>query len=349
MNLPNNVVSNPLYRHMDIKKLLDSSTPSYAVGELDAQSVFSSGVVITPSGISFDGRIQNYMYRDVHVLRHDTDKYRYLFENNNTVTDIKEDKRISGMIIKNKSTAKDYTVLYVNNEEKDIDDIVPVYVEIAPYSNANLHEVFTNVKGTHALRIVYVLREGAKLNLTRNFNTHKNNIATLQVIESRIIQHPSSQLNLECVYTDTFDYIQDLYFVNAHKYTVTNIKNRYTVKNENSAHVISDVSHIGPASVSNVDIKSVTLDHSKFTFAGNIKVDKQAENIDANLQNKNLQMSDSATTITEPKLDISTKEIACSHGCTVSSIQPEQLYFLNSKGFDNETAKQILMEAFING
>ena len=34
------------------------------------------------------------------------------------------------------------------------------------------------------------------------------------------------------------------------------------------------------------------------------------------------------TAITEPQLDINTKEITCSHGCTVSNVDKEQLYFL---------------------
>ena len=67
------------------------------------------------------------------------------------------------------------------------------------------------------------------------------------------------------------------------------------------------------------------------------------------LKNKNLQLVDTATVITEPKLDICTKEIACTHGCTVSSIDEDQLYLLNTRGIDSNNAKQILTEAFLNG
>lgn len=353
MKLHNDIVSNPIYRHMDLNHLLSTEAITVYDYSETSSDIFSSSIVVTPSGIRFDGRIKNSTYRDVNIIRweNEAEKYRYLFKNNNTIGDITSNCKLYGMVINNKANVKDYSVLYTSDYEAQNNlDALPIYVEITPNSNVNLHELYTNPGNTRVLRIVYVLREGSKLNLVRSFSSADNIAGPCnQIIESRIIQHPASQLTVETTYTDQYDYLQDLYFVEAFKYTLTNFKNRYMVENKNSVHVITDVNHIGPGSVSNVNVRSVELDSSKFTFAGNIKVNKKAENVDANLQNKNLLMSDTAIAVTEPKLDISTKEIACSHGCTVSSVKPEELYFLNTKGFDTETAKKLLMESFING
>ena len=63
--------------------------------------------------------------------------------------------------------------------------------------------------------------------------------------------------------------------------------------------------------------------------------------------NKNLLLSDKASAVSEPQLDINTKEIECTHGCTISNIDKDDLYYLNSKGIDNFEATEILKEAFL--
>ena len=83
------------------------------------------------------------------------------------------------------------------------------------------------------------------------------------------------------------------------------------------------------------------------SFLGNIIVDDDAINVKAHLVNKNLLLSDKASAISEPQLDINTKEIECTHGCTISNIDKDDLYYLNSKGIDNFEATEILKEAFL--
>ena len=86
------------------------------------------------------------------------------------------------------------------------------------------------------------------------------------------------------------------------------------------------VHHKGPGSYSNVEVKTTLEDTSHLSFLGEIIVDKTAVDTDAQLTNKNLQLSESATVVTEPQLDINTKEISCSHGCTVSNIDKDKLF-----------------------
>lgn len=337
---------------MDINKVVGVTKVQSESDFVLDQETFTSGIVVTPENIKFDGRIRNAMYRDVNILRHrtqNTDQYQHLFSERNTLGDCTKHLPLNGIVITNKGKIKDYVVHYGTGENFGVlgHYEIPLYIEIAPYSNVNLHESFWKDSFKRITKIVYVLREGATLNLHRTFKTAK--CSSLQIIESDFIQHPTSVLNIETKSLGTVDYLQDLYFVTAYKYTTTNITNRYKVTNQDSVHVITDIKHIGPGSVSNTDVKSITDDNGKFTFSGNIIVDKVAENVDANLQNKNLQLSETSTVITEPKLDIATKEIACKHGCTVSSVDPEQLYLLNTRGFDNIQAKEILTEAFING
>ena len=46
-------------------------------------------------------------------------------------------------------------------------------------------------------------------------------------------------------------------------------------------------------------------------------------------------------------IDINTKEITCSHGCTVSNVDKEQLYFLESRGIETNMAEETLKQCFL--
>ena len=108
------------------------------------------------------------------------------------------------------------------------------------------------------------------------------------------------------------------------------------------------VNHLENNSISDIDVKTVVDGDSNSSFIGNIFVDKIARGTDAKLFNKNLLLSNKATAISEPQLDINTKDIECSHGCTVSNIDPQQLYLLNARGLDSQSARNTLKECFLN-
>ena len=116
-------------------------------------------------------------------------------------------------------------------------------------------------------------------------------------------------------------------------------------KNVNNMHV--NVHHKKPGSTSIVDVRTIGDDFSHSSFCGKINIDKIAEDTFAHLENKNLMVSDSAVMITEPQLDINTKEVECSHGCTVSNFNKDMLYYLQSRGVDNIASEELLKECFL--
>lgn len=275
-------------------------------------------------------------------------EYGHFFKKRNMFGDMSLDNnRIVGVSLGGRNTKAVPTRLCYTATKHVTDQHVLAYIEIEPHCNVSIEEEFFNDADFKLYKIVYVVREGATVNIKRKINVCGSH-DTIQIIETDVIQHPSSTFNIH-TQEGIQDYLQDIYFVEALQDTVTNITGRYFGKLNNNIHVITDIDHIGTNCKSNVDVKSVTDDQSRFTFAGNLTVRQEAEGADAHLSNKNLQLVDTVTVITEPKLDISTKEIACTHGCTVSSIDKDQLYLLNTRGIDNNTSQQILTEAFLNG
>ena len=220
-----------------------------------------------------------------------------------------------------------------------------VIVDIGERANVSISEFIQSKKGAKIIKVLYLIRDGATLNIEREFD-NANKDETLSVMESNFIQFPGSTLNVNTI-SEGNKYNQDLMFLDVYKNCTTNIKGSHYLYDNYKNNSVVNVHHKGPNSTSKVDVRSVLEDKSYSSFLGEIKVDKTAEGVDADLKNKNLLCSSEATAFTEPQLDINTKEIACSHGCTISNINKEHLYYLNSRGIDNVAGGDIIKQCFL--
>ena len=81
-------------------------------------------------------------------------------------------------------------------------------------------------------------------------------------------------------------------------------------------------------------------------FDGRILVEKQAQRSDAVLTNDNLVLSRDAEIDTKPQLEIHADDVRCSHGTTVGRLDPQQLFYLRSRGIDTLTARNMLCLGF---
>ena len=62
--------------------------------------------------------------------------------------------------------------------------------------------------------------------------------------------------------------------------------------------------------------------------------------------NKNLLLDDESTAFSKPELDIKNDDTVCSHGATTGDLDPEQVFYLRSRGIPEPEAINILVDAF---
>ncbi|MEO1744796.1 MAG: SufD family Fe-S cluster assembly protein, partial [Cyanobacteria bacterium J06629_9] len=87
-------------------------------------------------------------------------------------------------------------------------------------------------------------------------------------------------------------------------------------------------------------------DRGHAVFNGKIYVPQAAQMTDAAQLNRNLLLSDKGRVDTKPELDIVADNVKCAHGATVSQLQPEQLFYLQSRGISQTQAQQLLVRGF---
>jgi Fe-S cluster assembly protein SufD len=106
--------------------------------------------------------------------------------------------------------------------------------------------------------------------------------------------------------------------------------------------------HAAPYSYSDLNYHSVVTDQAHSVYKGMIRAEENAQKIDAYQNNKNLVLSDTSKADSIPGLEILTDDLSCSHGATVGQIDPEQLYYLLSRGLKEEDAKQLIVTGFLD-
>jgi len=81
-------------------------------------------------------------------------------------------------------------------------------------------------------------------------------------------------------------------------------------------------------------------------FNGRIAVAQQAQLTSASQLNRNLLLSDRARVDTKPQLEIVADNVKCAHGATVSQLEADEIFYLQSRGINAAQAQRLLIYAF---
>ena len=98
---------------------------------------------------------------------------------------------------------------------------------------------------------------------------------------------------------------------------------------------------------SNFDYKTVLRNHARSVYTGVIRIDEGAKNCEAYQENRNLMLDTTATADSIPELEILNDEVRCTHGATMGPIEPEYLFYLESRGIPPHDAQQMFIEGFV--
>ena len=129
-------------------------------------------------------------------------------------------------------------------------------------------------------------------------------------------------------------------------HAVCELDGLYTVGDGQYNDFHLDVLHNVPHCRSREDFKGIVYGDGRAVFDGMILVEKDAQKTDAQLSNKNLLLSQKGEVDTKPQLEIHADDVKCSHGTTVGKLDPNQLFYLRSRGIDQHRARQMICLGF---
>ncbi len=104
--------------------------------------------------------------------------------------------------------------------------------------------------------------------------------------------------------------------------------------------------HVAGNTYSNLLFRNVIRDNGRSVFYGMIRVEPDAQGTDAYQANNNLMLSDTARADAIPGLEIIANDVRCSHGATVGQMDPEQVFYLQSRGLPRHEAERLIVHGF---
>ncbi len=105
--------------------------------------------------------------------------------------------------------------------------------------------------------------------------------------------------------------------------------------------------HLAPYSKSDLLFKGVVANQGKAVWSGMIKVAPNAEKVDAYQVNRNLTMCGEPNVDSIPGLEILADDVRCSHGVSIGEIDPDQIFYLKSRGISEKESRRLISEGFI--
>lgn len=109
----------------------------------------------------------------------------------------------------------------------------------------------------------------------------------------------------------------------------------------------TEVLHRVGACVSEQLFNGIAGGNSQAGFYGKITVAPDAQKTEAYQSNHNIILSGNAKLDTKPQLEIYADDVKCSHGATIGSLNPEELFYMRSRGIPESEAKVLQLISFV--
>lgn len=122
----------------------------------------------------------------------------------------------------------------------------------------------------------------------------------------------------------------------------------YLLKGKQHGDHTTAIDHAAPESRSREVYKGVLDDDARGVFQGKILVRKDSQKTDGHQLNQALLLSRGSEIDSKPELEIYADDVKCSHGATAGELDEDALFYLQARGIDKATARNLLIAAFLH-
>jgi Fe-S cluster assembly protein SufB len=109
---------------------------------------------------------------------------------------------------------------------------------------------------------------------------------------------------------------------------------------------VSNITHIGQNTSGHAISKGVVKDKARSLFKGMIRIEKDAGNSRAYLAEHGMILGKEARADAIPGLEIKTNDVKATHSASVAQINDEELFYLMSRGLDEDASKKMIIIGF---
>ncbi len=273
-----------------------------------------------------------------------------------------------GKIVKSSNVKNDFSVSLNQASSPEL-----LALKIKKNLNQSLEIVIPSIEGKSiSTRIFLLIEEGAKLDLLQIFlgnnNSAQNHLIEIK-LESKVElthglislgedkesssictlaveQLEKSKYSLHSIHHG-WDYARfEPRIIQSEGEASTIIKGLQVTQSKEQIATHSLIRFEGPNGKLDQLQKAVASQNSHCIFNGSIQVPQQAQRTEAAQLSRNLLLSKRARIDTKPELEIVADDVSCTHGATISQLREDELFYLLSRGIDNEHANSLLLQGY---
>ena len=126
------------------------------------------------------------------------------------------------------------------------------------------------------------------------------------------------------------------------------IKALYLCKGDERVNFRILMHHRAPGCHSTQLVNGIAGGSAQVHFDGTIVVAPDAQQTEAFQENHNIVLTDEARVETKPQLEIYADDVKCSHGATVGRLNPDELFYMRSRGIPEIEARTLQMLSFLS-
>ena len=183
--------------------------------------------------------------------------------------------------------------------------------------------------------------------ILKNYKIDKKNNTNIKYDYSSIIQKENS-ISETFIFSSGSDYVKNEVNCNLEgKYSSAFINGIHLLSKNKHHEIRTNTNHLYENTKSYQLIKSVIDDSSKSVYQGKIHVDSKAQKTDGYQLSKAVLLNEQAEFNAKPELEIYADDVKCSHGSASGSLDEDSIFYLMSRGLDQKTAKELLINGFL--
>ena len=104
--------------------------------------------------------------------------------------------------------------------------------------------------------------------------------------------------------------------------------------------------HNAPHTVSDIFTKGVLTDSGKCLYRGLVRINPNAPKSNGYQKEDTLLLSEDAAADSIPNLEIENNDVRCTHGASIGRIDREKLFYMKSRGLNDEQATREYVKGF---
>lgn len=198
---------------------------------------------------------------------------------------------------------------------------------------------------SNSITEIYI-KKNSKLELYKIQNDYKK---TSKIDNTYIYQQEKSKLKLYTISLKGDVVLNKIKIIQNGEQSNSSIQNiNIDGSDEKNTKNIISLQHKKSNCFSYQNYKGIFKNNSKYFFKGKINIYKNIKHVDAYQKNNNIILYGDPIIETNPELEILSNNVKCSHGCTISRIDNNILFYLRSRGINKKKAKKILTTGFID-